>query len=232
MNLLAMPLTSRRYKGTEAVTLYVGHRQTAFCIYKDYLCERSAFFKAAFNSKSKEGAELTMTLPDEKVRNFKRFVDWLYIPPFLHQPEDARDVRLDHLIGLYILADKYDIPELEKYVCDRIFDYANNRDQFKAFTPWPDIKEISMVYKQLPPNAGLRKLFVDWFARGLWPVGFGPWRTDEEKAWLMKNPEIAADLVGALIERHCESTKYRKPFPEEIQSKYYGTVGDAGDETR
>ncbi len=78
-------------------------------------------------------------------------------------------------------------------------------------------------------HAILRKILVEWIAWGRWPSQTGLHETEKEKTWLIKNPEFAADLVYAMMKRHCEGPRAGKPFPEDDQSKYYEIVGDVGD---
>lgn len=64
--------------GHEVVKVIVGPQKKEFNIYKNLICAASKFFHAALNSNFIEGAEHTVTLPEEDPRMFQLVHTWLH----------------------------------------------------------------------------------------------------------------------------------------------------------
>jgi len=128
----------------------------------------------------------------------------------------------EQLVNLYLLAIRYTVPELKNYVCDHMISYANaSIFGVSLFT----MKKALEAYEQLPPSSGLRRLLVLWFAR---EMEQGRFSVACDRAWLVKNPEFAADLLCAMDKDRCEGSRTEKLFSELDRSKYYETMGTHG----
>jgi len=128
----------------------------------------------------------------------------------------------EQLVNLYLLAIRYTVPELKNYVCDHMISYANaSIFGVSLFT----MKKALEAYEQLPPSSGLRRLLVLWFAR---EMEQGRFSVACDRAWLVKTPEFAADLLCAMDKDRCEGPRTEKLFSELDRSKYYETMGTHG----
>ena len=108
------------------VTLWVGpeDESTEYTVHKKLLCHHSTFFDSAFNGTLKEAHTHEMRLPEDTKETFDVFVHWLYSS---HLPkEDSCDESADlglYYLRLFIIAEKYLIPELQGSTYHRIRRY-------------------------------------------------------------------------------------------------------------
>jgi BTB/POZ domain len=66
--------------GGPTVTIYVGSEATKkkYILPKTYLCEQSAYFKAAFEGRFQEGEEQALQLDEDSPEHFELVIQWLY----------------------------------------------------------------------------------------------------------------------------------------------------------
>ena len=206
------------------MTLYVGEDKTPFYVHEDLLCEVSSVFKAAFgpNWHSKQGFERKMDLPEEEVNTFEDFVDWLYTREYgipghdLHNFQEQYNERTGDAMYLFVIADKYDVPELKHKICDQMIELARDRQK------QPPALVVSYAYSRLPEKSAMRKLLADWYASTL---------SDELcnqsvfREWLSKNPDIAVDLIAALTKRANYSGNFYK-----LKAQFWGPNEDYYDQ--
>lgn len=122
-----------------------------FLVHKSFVCYHSPVLKAAFNSKFEEGETQTYKLADVTVPVFWLFVKWLYTQNLeeLKTPKDHDNA----LIRLWILAEKFFIPRLQKNVIDAL-------EQFRKPTKTLTSNEFVYVYENTSVDSPLRKLLV------------------------------------------------------------------------
>ena len=100
-------------------------------------------------------------------KTFDAFVDWLYLRNLPGQksedelPDTGKDgeehesfLNSHEITELHVFADRYDIPDLQRYTIDMMFTYF--RDGGKI----PTAKTIKMAFESLPDTSLLRKLLV------------------------------------------------------------------------
>jgi len=108
------------------VTLWVGSEDdpTEYIVHKKLLCHQSTFFDSAFNGTLKEAHTHVMKLSEDTKETFDVFIHWLYSS---HLPkEDSCDESADlglYYLRLFIIAEKYLIPELQGETYYRIRKY-------------------------------------------------------------------------------------------------------------
>ena len=151
--------SSLRLGGAEIVTINVGATLQPFKIHQPLICNESAFFATAFASRFKEGADLSMSLPDDSSEVFEIFAQWLYTKQYYYTMDmtDAASRRMVQPVQLYIFADKYEIPVLKRGIIRLFFAAA------RAAQREPPASMIEHVYDNTSRNDELRSLLVDWW---------------------------------------------------------------------
>ena len=213
-----------RFVDVTAITLRVGPEKKLTVVHKDLLCGTSAFFAAAFESLFKEGQNQTMDLPDEDPEILDQFLEWLYSKDFagshIFWGKDFKrrfltTVDIDHVIKLYLIAEKYHVEQLSRSAIDVFFE-ARKR------TYCPTKRQISHLYANTSTQAGLRKLLIDWCIRDDerdWIL------SKESRDWLASEPEIAADFVVALDKKmRMDKDKNSRAHWGQDVSLYYDAV--------
>ena len=159
-----------------------------------------------------------MTFDEDDSEGFERFVQWLYVA------DDCGELYLDtsmpligrlrKLVQLYILADKYDVPELKIHICDVIIGIRNYNNK-----PWyPSLDSVAVAYANLPAGSGMRKLLADWYAWDIRPGWFGG--GDHLAHTPLSVSEFAVDVVVAMTRFGYGEDKGRSPF-EGDRERYY-----------
>lgn len=196
-----------RFGNVNTVALVVGANKTIFHVHEDTLYTASPVFKAAFESKFKEGTDRTMEMPDEDLDLVEMFVSWLYRNTLhdnlfeLSGPDPEQ--RMMQTARLFVFADKYDLEALRLGICEKIFDLAANKEN-----KVPSFAVLEYVYSNTQRKAIIRQIIADWFAwtdiRRWHPSG------DESEAystsWLYNIPEFGVDLALALYNPSCDTT--------------------------
>ena len=180
-------LTLHRWADVATVTVLVGENKKAFHIHEANLFEVSTFFKAAFSSDFKEGSERIMTLPEDDDSVFELFVEWIYRGRYKLPSIDLAHKR--H-IQLFVLADKYDVPDLKSLVLSELFSLIKNREF------WPSRNTIVYAYEHTSQNAPVRKMIADHLARD-WSSEFED--PNVHQVWLQAHPDVSADVVISFI---------------------------------
>jgi hypothetical protein len=108
-----------------------------------------------------EATTNTINLPDLSPLAFGLFVKWLFHMPLVTPGEGyleggAQPAPFDHLVDLYIFADKVAIPDLQNAAIDDMIDrFDNNMDYYR---------DVKKVWDNTPPRSRLRKLLVAMWA--------------------------------------------------------------------
>lgn len=137
----------------------------AYYIYEDLLTHCSGYFRAAFTGSFKEAKEKQLHLEDVTGKTFDVFVDWLYQRNLPGQKKSsyAKDkdgeehgsfLNSHEITKIYIFADRYDIPDLQRDTIDTMFAY------YKHMKKIPTVETIKMAFESLPDTSLLRKLLI------------------------------------------------------------------------
>ena len=162
---------SRAFVGSEAVTILVGEEQKKFFVHKKLICHYSGFFRGALEGNFAEAEDNVVELEDDHPDLFALFVTWLYtkhinltinaseaqipLPPAVSENYSEVAVRL------WVLADKLQA---------RRFGNAVISELYRMLTgPKGTVQYAALVYtwSHTTDNAKLRKLLVEYFARGV-----------------------------------------------------------------
>lgn len=154
-----------------------------------------------------------MTLPEDDESVFELFVDWLYhqrydmsVLPSHEQSNEIKDIFMQR-IQLYVLADKYNVPNLKSLVLSQIFLLIKQKSM-------PTMSTIVYAYRHTSQNAGIRRVFADHLACSL------RYRLSQQlnfKNWLRKEQDIAIDMVCS-VAKH--TLKIQNPFDGEMPAGY------------
>lgn len=150
-----------------------------------------------------------MTLPEDDESVFELFVDWLYRQRYdvgvLPAGDQPTDMHMQH-IQLYILADKYDVPNLKSLVLSQVFLLIKQKFG-------PTIPTIVYAYRHTSQNAGIRRMFADHLACSLHHKK----SQHPNFLWLRKEHEIAVEIVHSVAKHMLE---IKNPFDGEMPEEY------------
>jgi hypothetical protein len=196
------------------VTIEVGEDKAKFHVHKTFLCDVSAFFKAALNAGFKESGSQKVELPEDTTETFELFLSWLYTQEYkgmdeklFKKPETANRVELERFMDLFIFADKVGAQGLKRQMVNKHFRVCKKEGVYAV----PGIQTVTELYKRTTQTCALRRL---WIAMHVWSrdhdstdveAGFREYR---EAA--MKCPELAADLICGLLTKAQRATS--SPF--------------------
>lgn len=144
---------------SDTIKLVVGslhYKPTTFIIHKDLLCAASPFFEAGCKPVWQDGAECAMELPEDDPEYFASLAYWVYnnevaYPDLHHMGRRS----LHDLSGVYLLAEKYQMPRLQNDLIDAMVYETVTRDQCIL----PPI--LSMIFDDSPPASKLRLFAVN-----------------------------------------------------------------------
>ncbi|THX36278.1 hypothetical protein D6D10_06800 [Aureobasidium pullulans] len=128
-----------------------GNTQT-FNIHKKLLCDSSAYFKAALNNGFAETTSQKITLDDEDPVIFRTFASWLYHPNIVLPSEDL-DIQEEHLLKLYLLADKRGIVNLANDTITMLASFWADQFVVKYKTIW--------IFSEILASSKLYDLILD-----------------------------------------------------------------------
>ena len=215
------PLTSFRWAGVATVTLLVGETKTAYQVHEAVLFEASSFFEAAFTSMFQESSERTMTLPEDDESVFDNFVNWLYHRRYdKSRHNEVADVFLQP-VQLFVLADKYGVPDLKSHVLDQLIKFIRTED-------WgPSLDTVAYAYRHTLQNATIRQILVD---NVVWHHAPNWYQQAENDTWLRAHPEITKDII---VRGSKHAARRNDPFDGEMLREWMfegSKEGTAGDE--
>lgn len=196
-----------QFANTNIVTIYVGAERIAFHIHGDLLCKHSAFFRAAFNSGFSEATERIMTLPDDTPQDFERFVHWLYN----HASLSPAVCRYRDMVALYILADKYNVPALQRSIFDTFVQSAQRPHRQSRMMP--SLESVRIAYENLPQNNHMRRFLANWYMHGMRCGLFADRGWRDELAMI---PEFAVDVMALLVEGLCGNCRSKIWTSDEV----------------
>ena len=173
----------------------VGTEKVPFIVHEKQLCEKSAFFRAAFGPHFKEGSSRVIVLEEDDADTIDHFIQFLY-----SNRKDDEDLGLldNHerhecmmaAMRLFVFGDKYDVPEIRDYSITWILE--NYGTQFMIL---PSTEIIEFVYANTSQGSMVRKFVADWWAFEVEKVRSGGQVMQD---WLVTVPEFAVDLAMSL----------------------------------
>lgn len=122
-----------------------------FYLHKKLLCDSSSYFKAALNNGFAETTSQKITLDDEDSAVFRIFASWLYHPIIVLPSEDQEE---EHLLKLYLFADKRGIVNLANDTITMLASFWANCRVVKPKTNWifSEILASSKLYDLIPDS--------------------------------------------------------------------------------
>ncbi|TVY71183.1 hypothetical protein LSUE1_G008210 [Lachnellula suecica] len=148
-----------------------GWNSEEFLVYKDIACRGSKVFERAFNGGFEEGRTQTYELDDVDPDTFRYFSEWLYSQKLTlmnheildkstwteaeiqaHNIECSQEDK--HLVGLWILGDKFDVVALQNYAIDQM-------ERVRIKCGFMGITCAQSIYENTMPGSPLRRLVVD-----------------------------------------------------------------------
>ncbi|KAL3472853.1 hypothetical protein BJX99DRAFT_234761 [Aspergillus californicus] len=140
----------------------VGAAETPFDVHVELICDKSPFFNNLYRNRTDSTTlEVPISLPDADPDVFAEIVSWMYQGQ-LHD-ELTYKGRLSFLLELWVLAEKFEIPDLQ----NQAITFCKARVENSAYTALPNIQTIEYVYTKTKPVSPLRRFLVDiWIWRG------------------------------------------------------------------
>jgi hypothetical protein len=140
-------------------------------VHESLLTLYSEYFRAALTGSFQEANKKTVKV-DEDPDIFEFFVSWLYHlrfpnkkyrddPEFIAKWENKGpkkvDLKVDNLVKLYVLGDRYNVPRLRKATINEIFDHYLTLGDGSS----TNRSTVQYAYKWLRPKSPLCRLLVD-----------------------------------------------------------------------
>lgn len=123
-----------------------------FYLHKKLLCDSSAYFKAALNNGFAETTSQKIALDDEDPNISRIFASWLYHPIIVLPSEDL-DIQEEHLLKLYLLADKRGIVNLANDTITMLASFWADQFVVKDKTIW--------IFSEILASSKLYDLILD-----------------------------------------------------------------------
>ena len=170
----------------------MGEADQKFLFHRDMLSDMAPFFKAALESGFKEAEEALITMPEDTTSTIELFRLWAYGGIILDTNEDIEAVPWDHLIRLYIFADRYDLPDLQNAVMDAINTKVNDTSIIPT-------GYLHLIYDNTNTSSPLRRWIIDLSAqRGTVDTWFEPENSEDD---LDKYPPLFMKNLAAEMYR-------------------------------
>ena len=150
-----------------------------------------------------------MTLPEDDDFVFDLFVEWIYCGRYklaLTEPAYRRRVQL------FVLADKYDVPDLRSLVLSELFNIIKKRET------WPKKDTIAYAFEHTFQNSVLRTLLADHMACNWSSADYA---SPNIQGWLQAYPDISADVNISFAKHRRE---WQNPFSGNIPEEYLEKV--------
>lgn len=205
-------------RNVPTIKVMVGASQDPFHLHKDIFCEVSSFFRAALTGAFREANDQTVSLLEEDLDTFEKFVQWVYTKSFTLASADApeeMETRYLALARLFVLADKLQVPALRNktiFIMYQTFDSAK----------WlPNTTVLNYVYNATQAKCGLRRLLVAVY---VWQINHEWYDRDGCVDDLLKLREFSAELAIAFAHKisHPErSDPFIGPVDETQAAKFY-----------
>ena len=127
-------------------------------------------------------------LEDDDPQLFKRFVRWIYTDSFLEGDEADNGYVADEVIlGLHVMAEKWDISELHDITIDEIIEHL----YFDVYS----IELTQKTWKSTPSHSKYRRLLMDAYIHGHSLFGILGEYQDFESIFKVYNPDFFFKFV-------------------------------------
>jgi len=157
-------------------SLNVGTPETPFDVHLELLCDSSPYFNRLFIDRFARVPPATARLPDDDPGTFTEFLNWVYRGTIfqnqLHPP-------LIELFRLWVLADKFEVPELQNLVVTRCMKKLDYKKNGVLAT-----NTINYVYNNTAPGSPLRQMTADIFVQRVTRARFSMYREEVPRAFL------------------------------------------------
>jgi len=181
------------------VDIYVGKEKRKWSLHRNLLCHYSTYFEAEFIGNEvpkakKPGDNQRLDLPNDDPEGFALFVKWLYQGQLDDVSAYSEEKKYDYSVAchkLYLLCDRFDIPELKNIAMDQY-----RRGLLEAELV-PDAEEINEIYKQSPAGSPFRKLMTQIAARQIMDPDNDK-DAETYRSCFENNPDFAVDMVNAI----------------------------------
>ncbi|KAK1147374.1 hypothetical protein N8T08_001455 [Aspergillus melleus] len=192
---------------TGITRINVGIPETSFDVHVELLRSCSPFFDRLFKDHSLLEIQTNpVPLPHDDPDLFGDLVSWIYRGT-LSKYLVAQDTAF-FLFRLWILAARFEMPELQNYVASHFLVVLNTQPGGVY-----DKAKIDFVYENTQPDCPLRRLAVDMWVRNGTQAGYSE--------LLHSLPHIfLVDLCGALFERKETSSNSEMSFAD-FERRYY-----------
>ncbi|KAJ9499237.1 hypothetical protein LTR96_004166 [Exophiala xenobiotica] len=105
---------------SDIVRVIVGKKRTVFKLHRDVLMEKSPFFRKCLTSGMIEQQTNEVSLPEDSSRAFEFIVRWMYSTSILGARKDWEECEIYLIMGAWVLADKYCMPDLQNALIDEL----------------------------------------------------------------------------------------------------------------
>ena len=187
---LRQVLTARSDPHPVFVIFLVGPEERPFGLQKDFLCARSAHFRAHFHEKTEaeKDVESIERLPETTPEVFGLMQNFLYTGHLVNDDEELPGY--DVLIATWKLGNEFDIPKL----CDETLEAM--KECRRATQRIPATPLLVEAWKVTPETSKLRKLLLRWAAEYI------RLSEPEAQAEFSKSlpKEVLSDLVVEMIQ--------------------------------
>ncbi|KAK3063297.1 hypothetical protein LTS18_001578 [Coniosporium uncinatum] len=205
--------SAKRLKFTgESIKVLVGKEETPFIVQKSTLCASSDFFAAALKPQWKEALERTIRLPEQSVKVFEIYLQWLHSGNIAtQQDEEAKHCKeYLQLVHAYALGDTLQDTAFVDALTDCFIAKAVKTSVY------PGLGVIDSPYKHTSDKSPARKLMVDMY---VWEAsGNGLWFGDRELA----NKDFLYDCLEAISAKRKAPTEVAPYLTTEV-SQYHAT---------
>ena len=156
-----------------------------------------------------------MTLPEDDESVFDNFVNWLYHGRYdIPGHSEVNEIFL-RPVQLFVLADKYGVPDLKSLVLVQIFNLLKSHIPSRISSD-----TITYAYGHTFQNATIRKILADTIVCKC-PLSWYQQAATQE--WLRANPDISTE-VNVRFAKHAGSLE--NPFAGEMPRDYMVDVPD------
>ena len=133
------------------MTIEVGEDKAKFHIHKTFLCDVSAFFKAALKAGFGESGCQKVKLPEDTTETVELFLTWLCAQEYkgmdeklFKTPDTANREELERFMDLFILADKVGAQGLKRQMVNKHFRIRRKEGLYAV----PGIQTVTKLYGQ------------------------------------------------------------------------------------
>lgn len=185
-------MRSRLLSGS-MVDIYVGESKRHWSLHRNLLCHHSTYFQSHLDDEpKKKGGKIELL--DDDPSAFELLVKWLYqgkIDDVSSMPVEKKWDYADACQKLYVLCDKFNLPQLKNFAIDQFRKGCNEA----GLVPGPE--EIKPIYDTTPPDSPFRKLVSRIAARQI----MDPESQSDAGSYKMcfeGNSDFAIDVINAI----------------------------------